>query len=261
MAIMKRYGQVISLPIKAISPDLSKGRQHFEPEAMCALADSIQKYGVLQPITVRRIENGYGLVAGERRLKAAKMAGLTRIPCILVDADDIDTSILALVENLHRRDLDFIQEAEALHQLISNHGLSQEETARRLGRSQSAVANKLRILKLSGETLYLIREAGLTERHARALLRLESDTQRMQVLEQIVTQGLNVAKTDELVDTILTGGEKPPRPIYIIRDVQMFLNSVTKGVSIMKQSGIHAQYGRDDTDTDIVVTVKIPKMM
>lgn len=261
MSILKRNGQVVFLPIKAIFPDANNARQQFEPEAMCALADSIQKYGVLQPITVRRQQNGYGLVAGERRLRAAKMAGLTRIPCILVDADDIDTSILALVENLHRRDLDFIQEAEALHQLITAHGLSQEEAARRVGRSQSAVANKLRILRLSGESLYLIREAGLTERHARALLRIENETQRMQVLENIVTQGLNVAKTDELIDELLSSGEKPPRPVYIIKDVRMFLNSVTKGVSIMKQAGIHAQYGRNDTDTDIVVTVRIPKMM
>lgn len=261
MAMVKRHGQVISLPIKAILPDTLTARQNFEAEEMCALADSIQKYGVLQPITVRRIQGGYGLVAGERRLRAAKMAGLTRIPCILVDADDIDTSILALVENLHRRDLDFIQEAESLHQLITQHGLSQEEAARRVGRSQSAVANKLRLLKLSGESLYLIREAGLTERHARALLRLEYETQRMEVLEQIITQGLNVARTEELIDEILASDEKPPRPVYIIRDVRMFLNSVTKGVTIMKQAGIHAQYGRSDTDTDIVLTVKIPKMM
>lgn len=261
MAITRRRGQVIFLPIKAISPDPSKARMSFEAEELCALADSIQKYGVLQPITVRRIESGYGLVAGERRLRAAKMAGLTRIPCILVDADDIDTSILALVENLHRRDLDFIQEAEALHQLITIHGLSQEEAARRVGRSQSAVANKLRILRLSGEMLYIIREAGLTERHARALLRIENDAQRMEVLEKIVTQGLNVAKTDELIDAMLDSGEKPPRPVYIIKDVRMFLNSVTKGISVMKQAGIHAQYGRNDTETDIVVTVTIPKTM
>lgn len=261
MAIMKRHGQVIFLPIKAVTPDPANARMAFDAEEMCALADSIQKYGVLQPITVRRIESGYGLVAGERRLRAAKMAGLTRIPCILVDADDIDTSILALVENLHRRDLDFIQEAEALHQLITTHGLSQEEAARRIGRSQSAVANKLRILRLSGETLYLIREAGLTERHARALLRIENEAQRMEVLEKIVTQGLNVAKTEELIDDMLSNGKKPPRPVYIIKDVRMFLNSVTKGISVMKQAGIHAQYGRSDTETDIVVTVKIPKTM
>lgn len=261
MAAVKRHRQVISLPIRAITPDTLTARQSFEAEEMCALADSIQKYGVLQPITVRRIQGGYGLVAGERRLRAAKMAGLTRIPCILVDADDIDTSILALIENLHRRDLDFIQEAEALHQLIAAHGLSQEEAARRLGRSQSAVANKLRLLKLSGESLYLIREAGLTERHARALLRLEYEEQRMEALEQIITEGLNVSRTEELIEEILAKDEKPSRPVYIIKDVRMFLNTVTKGVSIMKQSGIHAKYGRSDTETDIVLTVTIPKMM
>jgi ParB family chromosome partitioning protein len=252
---------VFSLPIGAIIHDSGSAREVPEPGALYALADSIEKYGVLQPITVRRVEGGYGLVAGERRLRAAKMAGLSRIPCILVDADDTDSSVLKLVENLHRQDLDFIQEAEALNQLITVHGLSREEVARRIGHTQSAVANKLRVLKLSGEILYLIREAELTERHARALLRLSTEEQRMQVLEQIIKQGLNVAKTDELVDGIVGGREKPPRPLFIIRDVRLFLNTVDKGVTMMRDAGIEASFDQSETERELVLTVTIPKMM
>lgn len=261
MSIVKRHGQVFHLPITVIAADTANTKREIDHDALCALADSINKYGVLQPITVRRLESGYGLVAGERRLRAAKMAGLTRIPCLLVDADETDSSILALVENLHRQDLDFIQEAEALHQLITTYGLNQEEAARRVGRTQSAVANKLRILKLSGEVLYLIRESNLTERHARALLRLDNEEQQMRVLDKIINESLNVAKTDALIDSMLETNEKPPRPVYIIRDIRMFMNTVDKGITLMNQAGVAAECKQMETDKKIVLTVTIPKMM
>ncbi|MBQ6539689.1 MAG: ParB/RepB/Spo0J family partition protein [Oscillospiraceae bacterium] len=261
MTVTKRRGHVFSLPLDAITAETGSPRNPPEPGALYALADSIEKYGVLQPITVRRLENGYGLVAGDRRLRAARMAGLTRIPCILVDADDTDSTVLALVENLHRRDLDFIQEAEALNRLISDHGLSREEAARRVGMTRSAVANKLRVLKLSGETLRLIRENDLTERHARALLRLRDEGQRRRVLDEIISRGLNVAKTEELIDTILGGKEKPPRPVFVIRDVRFFLNTVDRGVAIMRDAGIGAECTRSETDAALTVTVTIPKVM
>jgi ParB family chromosome partitioning protein len=179
-------------------------------------------------------------VAGERRLRAAKMAGLSRIPCILVDADDTDSSVLKLVENLHRQDLDFIQEAEALNQLITVHGLSREEVARRIGHTQSAVANNLRVLKLSGEILYLIREAELTERHARALLSSPPRSSGCRCWSRSSSRGSTWQKPMSWLTASSRQG-KTPRPLFIIRDVRLFLNTVDKGVTMMRDAGIDGQ--------------------
>jgi ParB family chromosome partitioning protein len=207
-------------------------------------------------------------VAGERRLRAAKLAGLTTAPCIVIETDMEEASLIAMVENLQRRDLDFIEEAEGLAQLIKTYGISQEETARRLGKSQSSIANKLRILKLSPEVLFFIRETKLTERHARALLRLKTNEERLTCLNHIVNNRLNVSKTEEYIESYLnklSGNEKQAKQNkkketqFIIKDVRIFLNTVTRGLDMMKQSGINAQYGKNETETDIVVTIKIPK--
>lgn len=249
----------------SISPNPMQPRRIFDSESLKELASSISKYGVIQPLTVRRKGRDYELIAGERRLRAAKMAGLSKVPCIVLEVDKSDSSIIALIENLHRRDLDFIEEAEGIYQLINTFGLSQEEAAKKLGKSQSAIANKLRILRLGGELLYVIREAGLTERHARALLRLEDDQSRIMVLEKIINDGMNVAKTEEYIERLLSGEteeekQNSPRPIYVLKDVRLFLNTVARGMTMMKQSGIHAEYGKDETDTDIILTIKIPKL-
>ena len=259
MTITKRRGQVFYLPLTAITAKGKTTRQPTDMNALYALAESVKAYGVLQPITVRRLESGYGLVAGSRRLRAAALAGLTRIPCILVDADDTDAAVLALVENLHRQDIDFVGEAQALRRLISDHGLSREEAAKRIGKSPSAVTNKLRLLKLGDSMLEMIREAGLTERHARALLRLDSEGERMKVLEQVIENGLNGAKTEELIERETSEGDRLTRPVYIIRDVRLFLNSIDKGMDIMRSAGIGAVCDKDDTGADIVLTIRIPK--
>ncbi len=185
------------------------------------------------------------------------------MPCIILGVDAPESSILALVENLQRRDLDFIEEAEGFSRLVTQHGLSQETIARYVGKSQSAVANKLRLLKLSGEILYIIRESGLTERHARALLKLEGDEDKAAVLSTIIKKGLNVAQTEEYIETYLEQKEAPPeeraRPIYVLKDVRLFLNTVARGVTMMKQSGIEAECGRDETESDIILTIRISK--
>jgi len=257
--------RIVYLPVSDIQPNPAQPRRQFDPDALHELASSISVYGVLQPLTVRHCGRTFELVAGERRLRAAKLAGLHEVPCIILDVDTSESSVLALIENLHRRDLDFIEEAEGLSRLIRLYGLSQEEAAKKIGKSQSAVANKLRILKLPGEILYIIKEAGLTERHARALLRLETDEERIDALREIIKEGLNVAKAEEYIDSLINKkdepepAKKPVRPIYVLKDVRLFLNTVNRGMNIMKQSGIAAEYGKNETDTDIVLTIKIPK--
>jgi len=249
------------ISVDAIVPNPHQPRQHFEPEALQELADSIREVGILQPLSVRRQDGGYELVSGERRLRAAKLCGLSTVPCILLSVDEERSSLLALVENLQRRDLDFWEEATALNQLIQTYHLSQEEAARRIGRSQPAVANKLRLLRLSPECLLRLRAARLTERHARALLRLEEEADRLAALEEIIVRGLNVAQTDAYIDALLSPPDKPDRkkPTYIIKDVRLFLNTVTRGLSMMKSAGVNASCHRDETEQDILLTIKIPK--
>lgn len=269
MPLIKKQGLYESRKISFISIDSiianpMQPRKQFDAKSLAELSDSISRYGILQPLTVRRLAHGFELVAGERRLRAAKIAGLTEVPCIIMEIDGVESSLIALVENLQRRDLDFIEEAEGLARLIELYGMNQEEAARRVGKSQSAVANKLRLLKLSPEILYIIRQANLTERHARALLKLENEADRITVLGNIIKRGLNVARSEEYIDYFISQKNEPNtkksgKATYILKDVRVFLNTVTRGMDIMKQSGIDAQCGRDDTDTDIVLTIKIPK--
>ena len=267
MALLRKKGllesgRVLFLPVEQIVPNPNQPRSVFQPEGLRELADSIGQHGILQPLSVRRTETGYELISGERRLRAAKLAGLTEVPCILVQATDVQSSLLALVENLQRRDLDFVEEAEALSRLISTYHLSQEEAARRVGKSQSAVANKLRLLKLEPALLSRLRDAGLTERHARALLRLEEPEARQRALDHIIRHGLTVAKTEEYIDGLTHPlAEKPlgKRPTILIRDVRLFLNTVTRGLSLMQQAGVDAQCGREETEESILLTIRIPK--
>lgn len=267
MAFLRKKGifessRVLSLPVGSILPNPNQPRQTFEEEGLRELAESIRENGILQPLSVRRREGGYELVSGERRLRAAKLCGLREVPCILLSVDEQASSLLALVENLQRRDLDFWEEAEALDKLIRTYRLSQEEAARRVGKSQPAVANKLRLLKLSPACLQKLRGARLTERHARALLRLDGEAAQLAALEHIIGQGLNVAQTDAYIDALLSPPEPKPqkrKPTYIIKDVRLFLNTVTRGLSMMKTAGVDARCKREETDQSILLTIEIPK--
>lgn len=195
-------GRVLYLPLGSIRPNPAQPRRVFDPAGLQELADSIREYGILQPLTVRRRENGYELIAGERRLRAAGMAGLTQAPCLVAAVDEEASGMLALVENLQRRDLDFIEEAEGLARLMKTWGLSQEQAARKVGKSQSAVANKLRLLRLSPSVLAELRLHGLSERHARALLKLRSEDEQLRVVGQIVQGGWTVAKTEAYIESL-----------------------------------------------------------
>ncbi len=255
--------RVLFLPVRFLVPNPNQPRKHFDEEGLQELADSIRSNGILQPLSVRRRGGQYELVSGERRLRAAKLCNLREVPCIVLDVDEQSSSLLALVENLQRRDLDFWEEAAALDTLIRTYNLSQEEAARRIGKSQPAVANKLRLLKLSPACLDKLRTHGLTERHARALLRLPAEADRLSALDYIAENRLNVAQTDAYIDALLSPAPpaKPPRkkPIYLIKDVRLFLNTVTRGLDLMKTAGVNARCDRQETDHSILLTIEIPK--
>ena len=253
--------QVMDIPIHDIRPNPSQPRQEFKDEDLGELALSISQVGVLQPLSVRRTQWGWELIAGERRLRAAKMAGLPCVPCLSVDADEETSALLALVENLQRKDLDVWEEAAALRQLMECYHLSQEEAARKVGKSQPAVANKLRLLKLPQDVIDSLRAHHLTERHARALLRLDSPERQRAALTHIIKHQLNVAKTEEYIARLRSGRKilKKAEPVYRIRDVRLFLNTVNRSLAVMQSAGVDARCGREETDSEITLTIHIPK--
>lgn len=270
MAIAKKRNyfeenKIVYIRIEDIVPNPAQPRKIFDLKGLEELASSISRYGVIQPISLRRTSLGYELVAGERRLRAARLAGLKEVPCIILEVDSAQSSLLALVENLQRRDLDYIEEAEGLAQLIRVAGYSQEEAARKVGKSQSAVANKLRLLRLSPAIITRLRQNSLSERHARALLRLESDFDRQQVLEAILKHEMNVSRTETYIDDYIQRKDELSQPAddgkkkYVIRDVRMFINTVNRSLELMRHSGVDAQLGRNDSEREIVLTIRIPK--
>lgn len=254
----------LNLPIQKIEPNPLQPRKVFDEEELQALSDSIALHGVIQPLTVRKAENGfYQIIAGERRWRAARMAGLTEVPCILLAVDEEQSGMLALVENLQRRDLDFIEEAEGLARLMRLYGLSQEQAAMRVGKSQSAVANKLRLLRHPPRVLAAIRQNGLSERHARALLKLPDEASRMEAIGVILQRELNVARTEQYIDRLLSERRQPePRRglgRFVLRDVRLFLNSVEHNLDLIKNAGIEAAKTQEETENEIVLTIRIPK--
>ena len=259
-----RRGGIVYLSTEDIVPNPVQPRKRFDDEGLEELSRSIRDYGILNPLSVRLRGSRYELVAGERRLRAARLAGLKEVPCILLDVNMEDASLIALVENLQRRDLDFIEEANGINQLIRMFGMSQEEAARRIGKSQSAVANKLRLLRLPPDVLEGLRQNGLTERHGRALLRLpDGDSQRAALL-YIIDNGLTVAATDAYIDALLQAPEpEPPRTgsrrTFVLKDVRVFLNTLSRSIDLMKQGGIDAGVRREETEDQLILTISIPK--
>lgn len=253
--------QILELPVSSIYPNPHQPRQHFDAASLRELSRSIAHAGVIQPLSVRRTAAGWELIAGERRWRAAQMAGLLTVPCIPVQTDDEQSSLLALIENIQREDLDVWEEAAALQKIIQTFGLSQEETGRRVGISQSAVANKLRLLKLPEDVIEGLRQANLTERHARALLRLSSPELQRSALHHIIQCRLNVAATERYVDKLCLSSPKQKQavPIYRTRDVRLFLNTIHKGLAIMQSAGVNARCDKEETDREIALTIYIPK--
>ena len=252
---IKTHGNSQSIPINSIKPNPNQPRLEIDENSLNELAASIENYGLMQPITVRQvIPFEYELVAGQRRLEACKLLGMDYIQAIVMRVDETDSAILALVENIQRENLNYIEEAEAYLTLISEHGMTQDELATKLGKNQSTVANKIRILKLPIKVRAVLCEYGLTERHARALLKLENEE-------------LNVAKTEALVEKILkksqeNNNEEEKKPGHLpqtFRDIRIFSNTIRKAVDLMKQSGVNAVTKRRESEEYIEYTIKIPK--
>lgn len=246
-------GRVIFLPVRAIHPNPAQPRKLFHQDALEELAESIRIHGILQPLSVRRTENYYELIAGERRLRAATLAGLSEIPCIIMTMDEKESGMAAMIENLQRQDLDFIDEARGISNLMHHWNMSQEQISRVLGKSQSAVANKLRLLRHSDGVLNALRAANLTERHARALLKLPKESDKLELIQQIVSEHLSVAQTDRRVQNLLSGTSSPAPSL------QNLLQDISSRLTKIQQLGISAVTERKETENQIVLTITIPK--
>ena len=254
--------QVLELPTAALRPNPMQPRRVFDPSGLEELAASVRAEGILQPLTVRRTAEGWELVAGERRLRAAKLAGLDTVPCLETKAGDDESALLALMENLQREDLHYLEEASALSAFLRRSGMPQERAAEILGLSPSALSNKLRLLRLSPQCAQLLLKGKLSERHARALLRLEDEGERLKALRYILAHGLNVAQAERYIDRRITALQTTPprgRKSYILKDVRLFLNSLDRGVRLMRSAGVDARTERQDTEDAILLTIRIPK--
>ena len=257
----KRVNSVVNIPIAKIKPNARQPRKYFDKDALLELARSIMQNGILQPLIIRNSEdNMYELIAGERRLRAALMSGLTQVPCIVIEADDNQSAVLSLLENLQRQDLNFFEEAEGIAKLIEYCGQTQDQVASSLGKTQSTIANKLRLLRLNQNIRAIIIDAGLTERHARALLRL-GEGEQTAVLKQIIANDLNVSDTEKLVEQLVFPGQAKPEThtTSIIKDVRIFLNTITNAVNVMKKAGIDAVAVKQEFPEYYEYTVRIPK--
>ena len=247
-------GRVIFVPAGVITPNPAQPRKEFSPEKLEELAGSIRRHGILQPLSVRRIDAGYQLIAGERRLRAAQLAGLTDVPCIVMNMTDKESGMVALLENLQREDLNYIEQAKGICQLMDQWSMSQEQVAAAIGKSQSAVSNKLRLLRHTEPVLQALRAGNLTERHARALLQLPTEADKLQVIATAVRQEMSVARLEQYIRSFLAG-KAPEKP-----DVSAFLKNVSKTLARIQEYGIPAISERKETESQIVLTITIPKM-
>ena len=262
--------KVYNLPVELIQPNPYQPRRHFEPMALVDLATSIKQYGLMQPISVRISEEmgGYELVAGERRLRASKLADIPTIPALIVDISDEQSAILAMVENLQRQNLNYIEEAEGYSQLLTQHNLTQEELASKMGKNQSTIANKMRLLRLSDRVKKQLIARDLSERHARALLKIQkeapaekSEEMIMEVIQKVAEDGLTVLKTEELILRMLKGGTV--KKVYksnikaYVKDIRIFTNTIKQAVGIMQNSGVSAEYDVEEHDGGCIVTVMV----
>ena len=245
------------LPMEDIAPNKYQPRQYFDEEGLEELKNSILEHGLLQPITVRKISGGYELVSGERRFRAAQLAGLKVIPSIIIQSNERQSAILSLLENLQREDLTFFEIAQSYERLIHEQGMTQSEVAEQMGKSQSSVANKLRLLRLPTLVRKFIRDYDLTERHARVLLRLHTEQEQLDAVKEICLKSMTVAEAEKLIDSML----EPPKKVPEIKgagNLAFFKNTVKKAIDIMKKGGIDAEMEETDFEwgTEYKIHVK-----
>ena len=267
---MKRFGyekvktenKILLIPQGEILPNPNQPRRRFDYDELEGLAQSIRSNGILQPLLVRALENGqYELIAGERRLRAARLIGLSKVPCIVNSVSETDSATFAIIENLQRQNLDYFEEAEAMAVLINNYRMSQEELCKKLGKAQSTLSNKLRLLKLSEEMRYKISRAGLSERHARALLSLTDEVQRARALSIIIDRHLTVSESESLIEQMLRKNETPKRQILKgFKDIRIFINTLNNAVDTIRRAGIDADSVKTETDEYVEYIVRIPKI-
>ena len=254
---------VVQVPVQNIEANPYQPRKHFEPDALAELAHSISQYGVLQPLLVAPMGDGrYMLIAGERRLRASKIANLAMVPVIISDYTSQQIAEIALIENLQREDLHFLEEADGYEKLMDQFHLTQESMASRVGKKQSTIANKLRLLKLTDRVRKLLKDHGLTERHARALLRLTTEEDQINVIDEITKNGLNVRQTEKYIEHYIEEHQdsaklKKTKRLMIIQDVRIYLNSIKQITKNMELSGIPVKVEQKLEGDDVVVTLHI----
>lgn len=257
---LRELGKIVDIPIDFVKPNPNQPRRHFDSQELTSLAKSISQDGIIQPLTVRRVEKYFELISGERRLRAGKIAGLKTVPCIIVDISDKRSAILALIENIQRADLNFFEEAEAIAMLIQEFNITQEETAMRLGMAQPTIANKLRLLKIPPHERAMIFNNKLTERHARALLKINDETKRREVLNYIIENNLTVDSTEKYIKSFeekekIEESYKKRSPI--LKDIKLFFNTVDKAVKVMQLAGVNAEVKKQKHDGLIEYTILI----
>lgn len=258
---------VSQINVDDITPNPFQPRKIFNHDSLEELAASIQEYGVIQPLIVRITAHGMELVAGERRLRASRLAGLHQVPVIVKEFTDKEVAELAMIENLQREDLHFLEEAEGFQHLINSFAFTQEELAKRMGKKQSTIANKLRLLKLTPEVRAIVATEKLTERHARSLLKINEARHQLEVLDIIRERGLNVRETEELIEEFLEDvseqieeKNKPKRKIVkVIRDVRIFINTINTVVGEMKKVGLKINMKQEQDEDYIHINLRIPK--
>lgn len=258
----RTVNRVVLLDTDKISPSPYQPRRQFDRKSLHELAESIAQSGLLQPITVRETNAGFELIAGERRLMACKMLHMEQIPAIVEHYDDEKSAVFALVENLQRRDLNYFEEAIGIQQLMEHYNMTQQQIAKRLGKAQSTIANKLRLLNFSEPMRRRMLDAGLTERHARALLKLSDELSVNKALQHIVSERLNVGESERYIQTMLEPEEpQKPKPtrLFIVKDLRIFLNTITRAISTMKLAGIEVDTRKTEDDEYIHYTMRIPK--
>ena len=251
--------EIINIKTEQIIPNTYQPRKNFNEEALMELSQSIKEHGIVQPLTVRKIGDIYELVAGERRWRAARMLHLENVPCTVLDITDRESAQIALLENLRREDLNFIEEAEAYYNLIHDHNFTQEEIAIKMGKKQSTIANKLRLLKLSEKVRGMCINNSLTERHARALLMIHNEALQIKVIKQVVEESLNVKATEELVNKELlklAGEQYKNKNVTAVFPAKLYVNTIKQ---VFNKFNIPADYKFDDSEEYIQITVNIPK--
>lgn len=257
---VKSTAEIYNIPQAMIVPNPNQPRKRFDYDELENLAQSIRENGILQPITVRKREDKkYELVSGERRLRAARLVGMVKIPSIVINIDDKNSAMFSIIENLQRQSLNFFEEAEAIEKLVGEYATSREEVALKLGLAPSTVSNKLRILRLPEEMRFELARSGLTESHAKALLMLEDDNQRARALSIIVDRRLNVAESERMINQMINRNNRSRNPLRGIRDVRLFINTLNHAVDTIRRAGVEADAARSETEEYIEYVVRIPK--